>query len=285
MARQRRRWPAASVLSFSAVHLAAAAVQREHLALAAVKTELTASGKTCADARSCTACSLLPECGWCAESQVCVGGNKLGPFNTQCRFYDFSDCRHVPCEARGSCGDCLKDLECGWCAADATCSGGGVSGPFDKTACQAPLWFHSQKEQATCLPDAGPTLQPQRLWSKLRGMMYRTRGSALSNEEVVDPTAALRKANKKLQGEKAELQAELDRLRNMPPPKPPPCPTKEVSIPLPPNPATQLAPSTEVVVPPPPNPGMLDAPPPVPPPEPVPAPERKVDRRSRHDRR
>jgi hypothetical protein len=275
MARQRRRWPAASVLSFSAVQLATAAVQREPLALAAATTELTAGGKTCADARSCSACSLLPECGWCAESQVCVGGNKLGPFNTQCAFYDFSHCRHVPCEARGNCGDCLKDLECGWCAADAACSGGGSAGPFDKTACQAPLWFHSQKEEATCLPDAGPTLQPERLWSKLRGMMYRTRARE-------DPTAALRKANRKLQDEKAGLQAELDRLRNLPPPpKPPPCPTQEASIPLGPNPATQLKPATKVMVPPPPNPGKLDAPPPVPPPET----ERTVDRSSRHSRR
>ena len=35
-----------------------------------------------------------------SEPQVCVGGNKLGPFNTQCAFYDFSHCRLSEKEAQ-----------------------------------------------------------------------------------------------------------------------------------------------------------------------------------------
>lgn len=137
------------------------------------------AGSLCATASSCSRCTALKECGWCAMEQKCVEGTKLGPRTEQCLAYDYMHCTNIQCEARNTCADCLSDRECGWCASKARCALGDASGPFTASSCPAPqgfvgarpVWAHSFS--VTKCQDT-PPLHSSELWDNLRGIMYRS---------------------------------------------------------------------------------------------------------------
>jgi len=134
--------------------------------------------KLCGGASTCTLCTALPECGWCALERRCVEGNKLGPRFAQCVIYDFNHCTDIPCTSRSTCSDCVSDHACGWCAARAACVKGSSTGPFELASCPGPLsapdgrpvWAHAADSAAQCLDV--PPLHPNELWDSLRGLMY-----------------------------------------------------------------------------------------------------------------
>lgn len=138
------------------------------------------AGSLCATVSSCSHCTALPECGWCALEMKCVDGTKLGPRTEQCLAYDFMHCSNIACDARTTCTDCLADHGCGWCASKAKCVGGDGSGPFTASTCPAPsgfkgarpVWAHAFA--ATKCEDT-PPLHSSQLWESLRGLMYKSR--------------------------------------------------------------------------------------------------------------
>lgn len=137
------------------------------------------AGSICATATSCSRCTALTECGWCALEQKCVDGTKLGPKTQQCLAYDFMTCTNIACEARNTCSDCLADHSCGWCAGKARCAKGDGKGPVTSSSCPAPngfadsrpVWAHAFA--ATKCQDTPPIHAPA-LWDSLRGIMYKS---------------------------------------------------------------------------------------------------------------
>mmetsp|Transcript_139254 Transcript_139254/g.242367 ORF Transcript_139254/g.242367 Transcript_139254/m.242367 type:complete len:472 (+) Transcript_139254:86-1501(+) len=139
-----------------------------------------AASSVCAAQSTCSSCTALSECGWCALEQKCVDGTKLGPQNVQCMVYDFSSCPNIPCDARSTCSDCLMDTRCGWCASSATCIKGNSLGPHFANQCSATkmtaveergVWLHAQ---GSLQCSSAPPLHTSKLWDSLRGMIYKS---------------------------------------------------------------------------------------------------------------
>jgi len=70
----------------------------------------------CNEQTNCDACTGMSECGWCAPTQTCLNGTKLGPFNSTCigDSWEFGKC--TPCAQFTDCRTCIaRDTDCFWC--------------------------------------------------------------------------------------------------------------------------------------------------------------------------
>lgn len=52
---------------------------------------------------SCSDCTINTHCGWCLLEQKCVPGDNVGPFESQCTFYNFHYCSTLSCARNTDC--------------------------------------------------------------------------------------------------------------------------------------------------------------------------------------
>lgn len=133
----------------------------------------------CEKAVSCSQCTALPDCGWCALEGHCVSGNKLGPHNIACGGYEFSACSLGPCSSRSTCSSCVEDPQCGWCGATSTCTKGDETGPLESSECKVDPtsigWMHA----GTALKcDSRLGLNDANFWDSLKRIRYRSEARA-----------------------------------------------------------------------------------------------------------
>jgi len=100
---------------------------------------------------NCQQCTLQKGCGWCASLHKCLEGDRRGPFNAKCKYWDHEACEGG-CSVFPDCGSCLKEEGCGFCTKTCECVQGNAAGPGFNNTCGGG-WFHSKAEKAkTCVP-------------------------------------------------------------------------------------------------------------------------------------
>jgi hypothetical protein len=82
-----------------------------------LKNKLPNPNSVCNKLLNCSTCAANPRCGWCESSNQCVDGDKTGPKNGFCPFYNFDKCPHKSdCSSYNTCNQCMQDVGCGWCS-------------------------------------------------------------------------------------------------------------------------------------------------------------------------
>lgn len=82
-----------------------------------LKNVLPNQNSVCNKLFNCSSCAANPSCGWCENSNQCVEGDKTGPKNGFCPFYNFDKCPHKSdCSSYNNCKQCMQDVGCGWCS-------------------------------------------------------------------------------------------------------------------------------------------------------------------------
>lgn len=69
-----------------------------------INSKLPETSEACSILNNCNSCTANPNCGWCSMTQVCVPGNKNGPSNGQCNFFEYGQC--------GAPRDCDSNTNC-----------------------------------------------------------------------------------------------------------------------------------------------------------------------------
>jgi hypothetical protein len=71
----------------------------------------------CNELKNCSACTPNPSCGWCASTNICLEGSKIGPNRGICKIYNFEKCpEKINCSKYKKCDECMSDTACGWCS-------------------------------------------------------------------------------------------------------------------------------------------------------------------------
>lgn len=96
---------------------------------------------------NCEECTAQQSCGWCSVLQKCFEGDRLGPANAKCTYWNFETCK-TGCQDYFDCDSCLSQAGCGFCMESCKCLEGRSEAGPDFDGC-ASGWYHG-KGLKTC---------------------------------------------------------------------------------------------------------------------------------------